>query len=97
MQQGEALPVCRTSPYSHFAEQMIQNLSTFIRHGCTKGELATAYIPSAPPQNARRTLARWIRRHPTLPAQLSEAGYNAHQHHVTPRQVQLILEALGEP
>lgn len=75
----------------------MQHFSPFIRNGCTKGELATAYIPTAEPHNARRTLARWIRRHPTLSQDLEQAGYRPSQHHITPRQVRLIIEALGEP
>lgn len=62
-----------------------------------KSELALMYLPDVTPDAARRTLRSWIHRSPGLAERLREAGHTPASHYFTPRQVQLIVEALGEP
>ena len=44
-----------------------------------------------------KKLKLWIRRSPGLGERLAQTGYQNHQRTFTPRQVSLIVEALGEP
>lgn len=62
-----------------------------------KGRLAEQYNPYLSPSAARKQLAAWMARHPTLLADLTKTGYTEKQRTFTPRQVELIFEALGEP
>jgi len=61
------------------------------------GELARLYNPYSLPASATRQLYRWIHHHPTLPAKLAELGYHPGQKVFTPKQVQCLIEHLGEP
>ena len=62
-----------------------------------RGELAKCYNPDLSDSAARKRLAQWIAFHPTLSADLAKAGFKPSQRIFTPRQVELIFEALGEP
>lgn len=62
-----------------------------------KSELALMYLPDVTPDATRRTLMAWIRRSPGLTDRLREAGLTPPSHYFTPRQVSLIVDALGEP
>ena len=62
-----------------------------------KSELALAYNPDFEPSYARVVLNRWMARSPGLLDRLRAAGYTVHQKILTPAQVRLIIEALGEP
>ena len=61
------------------------------------GKLAQCYSPDHSPRQARRRLRSWIGSHPTLRKSLSTLGFSQGQRTLTPAQVGLIFEALGEP
>jgi hypothetical protein len=63
----------------------------------SKSELAQAYAPNIAPASARNRLAAWIRHNRDLYSALLEAGYKPKQQMLTPRQVELIFQYLGEP
>lgn len=66
--------------------------------GYSKTELAQAYFPNTMnPDTARRNLSRWIKMNPKLMAELKEYGYYEHQKILTPMQVRIIYNYLGEP
>ena len=60
-------------------------------------ELALLYFKHIQPKSASTQLARWLRRDEELWEELLLAGYHKGQRLLTPRQVALILEYLGEP
>ena len=61
-------------------------------------ELAVAYCPNITPDAAWEKLKQWIAYCPGLAERLAEAGYRPQSRAgFTPRQVGLIVEALGEP
>jgi len=60
-------------------------------------ELAQLYRPDVQSQSARRTLKRWIRRDPELQKALQRVGYDERARDLTPRQVSVLVEFLGEP
>lgn len=62
-----------------------------------KAELAHLYNPHMPLVSAMRKLRMWIRRNEQLRTALAEAGENVRDHSYPPRQVELIVAALGEP
>lgn len=66
-------------------------------HACTKTELALAYMPGANRRTAVNTLCRWIAHSAPLCCALEAAGYRRTQKRLTARQVEIIVEHLGEP
>ena len=62
-----------------------------------RGQLAELYNPHLSPSAARKKLAMWIAYHPTLSKELEKAGLQPNQRTFTPRQVEIIFDALGEP
>lgn len=62
-----------------------------------KSELAGLYMPDIEPQSALKTIKRWIEKYPGLPEALTEAGLTPNDRRYTPRQVKLIVTAIGEP
>lgn len=60
-------------------------------------ELAQAYNPHLSPGAAWQKLSLWIHLYPELTERLKAIGYSPHQRVFTPRQVAMIVEALGEP
>jgi len=60
-------------------------------------ELAQAYCPQLSPGAAWQKLSMWINLYPSLLERLKAIGYSPHQRVFTPRQVAMIVEALGEP
>ena len=62
-----------------------------------KSELAQLYLPDITPEASRRTMKAWIHRSPGLEENLRKAGFTPTSHYYPPRQVALIVEALGEP
>lgn len=60
-------------------------------------ELSLLYSPNLTPDGAWRRLKRWIFLFPGLTERLEAIGYSSRQRSFTPAQVQLIVEALGEP
>lgn len=60
-------------------------------------ELAQLYFPSITKKSASVQLRRWIVRNLKLSEHLAEAGFCPGQHLLTPLQVKLVVEFLGEP
>ncbi|MBP1613624.1 MAG: hypothetical protein H6Q13_1072 [Bacteroidetes bacterium] len=63
----------------------------------TKTELAQMYLPEATPAVARRKLNEWILRNQPLALALAHTGYTHSTRMLTPAQVRLIIQYLGEP
>lgn len=59
-------------------------------------ELAQLYFPNNTPHSASNQLRKWIKKD-KLFARLREAGYAPGQKLLTPRQVGILFEHLGEP
>lgn len=62
-----------------------------------KGQLACEYNPQLEPHYALQVLNKWIARFPGLETRLREVGYTKSQKMLTPVQVGMIIDALGEP
>jgi len=62
-----------------------------------KVELALLYSPDLAPSYALKILRTFINQSPDLVEKLEKANYQKHSHLVTPKQVRLIFEYLGEP
>lgn len=60
-------------------------------------ELAMLYNPHLTGPSATRQLKRWIDYHPLLEKKLKRLGYLPGQRCLTPKQVECIVEHLGEP
>lgn len=63
----------------------------------TKSELARQYNPDLSLPRARQILYRWITANRQLYDELVSCGYREKVQILTPRQVQLIVQYLGEP
>ncbi|MCD8303207.1 MAG: DUF4248 domain-containing protein [Prevotellaceae bacterium] len=72
-------------------------VSGWLRRGCSVKLLSQAYSPQVGPRAARQTLWRWVAMQPGLLERLRGAGWQKGQHLLTPLQVRLIVDALGEP
>ena len=72
-------------------------MDTFMIRSYTKKELALMYFPESMPRTAVNHLMSWIRRCEPLWQQLQASGYHPTSKLFTPRQVQAIVEKLGEP
>lgn len=66
-------------------------------HACSKSELALRYMPNVLPASARRTMRAWIEKNPELKAALFKAGYTDKAVILTPAQIQIHYDYLGEP
>lgn len=62
-----------------------------------KGELACLYIHNVQQASAVKEFNIWIRKAPGLEQKLLETGMSRSARRYTPKQVRLIVEALGEP
>ena len=62
-----------------------------------KGELAAEYSPELTSSAARKRLNAWLRFHPTVLRSLRATGWNERRRYLTPRQISIIFDALGEP
>lgn len=60
-------------------------------------ELSILYAPGLTPHSASKRLVRWILIHPGLYEQLLRAGWIKGSHVLTPAQVEIITDYLGEP
>ncbi|MBQ6746386.1 MAG: DUF4248 domain-containing protein [Bacteroidaceae bacterium] len=60
-------------------------------------ELAMLYCPDIAPASAHKKFNLWIGRSPGLLDRLRQLGYSSGQRQFTPIQVQLIVNAIGEP
>jgi hypothetical protein len=74
-----------------------KELDKFVIRPYTKTELGKLYSPTASPQRAWQTVHRWIERCKPLSAALKEAGLKNRDRLLSPRQVRLITQYLGEP
>ena len=70
---------------------------TFRLRAYGRTELAQAYNSHLSPGAAWQKLSLWIHLYPDLTQRLKAIGYSPHQRVFTPRQVAVIVEALGEP
>ena len=64
---------------------------------CNKGDLAQLYSPNVCRKSALRLLNQYIHRAKGLLPALEATGYSHSARHFTPRQLELVLEYLGEP
>lgn len=69
----------------------------FIIKAYGKAELAQIYSPELSPDGAKKRLKRYITLTPGLLAALQSTGYSPTQQMLTPRQVEIIVNAIGEP
>lgn len=60
-------------------------------------ELALLYFPNSNKKSASTQLGRWMRQNEKLKMQLIELGYKPRKKILTPVQVKLIVELIGEP
>jgi hypothetical protein len=60
-------------------------------------ELAQLYFPNVTKKSASVQLRRWILLNKKLESELLQTGFKPGQRLLTPKQVQLILEAIGTP
>jgi hypothetical protein len=60
-------------------------------------ELALLYFPNSTKKSASTQLGRWVRQNEKLKTRLLELGYKPRRKILTPSQVNLIVELLGEP
>lgn len=60
-------------------------------------ELALLYFPNSSKKSASTQFGRWLRQNEKLKMQLLELGYKPRKKILTPSQVKLIVELLGEP
>lgn len=60
-------------------------------------ELACLYAPDLQPASATKRLHRWIMFNPKLQKSLVKVGWSKGQRHLTPLQVQILIDFLGEP
>lgn len=62
-----------------------------------KGELALTYNPDMEPRAALRTLNQWVALSPGLTDRLEATGWRKTSRMLSPLQVRLIYDALGQP
>lgn len=60
-------------------------------------ELAILYAPGITPRAATQRLTFWVMNNPDLAASLKGKGWVKGQHLLTPVQVKMIVNYLGEP
>ena len=60
-------------------------------------ELAIGYAPDLTPESAAKRLSAWVAYNKALVRALEETGWRKGQRVLTPRQVGIIVEYLGEP
>lgn len=61
------------------------------------GELAQLYLPDIHPKSASNQLRHWFQLNTNLTASLKLNGYRKGNRILTPNQVKIIVEFLGEP
>ncbi len=69
----------------------------FLIRSYGKGELAMRYIQGVAQQSAVNQFNRWVHKVPGLEQRLLATGLSPTVRRYTPVQVQLIVDALGEP
>ena len=73
------------------------NMNKFEIQAYTKKELALLYFPSAEPHTAVNRLMSWVKRCKPLHMALIAQGYKKTAKWLSPREVALVVEHLGEP
>jgi hypothetical protein len=71
--------------------------TAFQAHTMSVRELAQQYFPSITPKSAATALREWIFSDQLLMQQLSENGFEKSKRVLSPKQVALIVERLGNP
>jgi hypothetical protein len=61
------------------------------------GELALLYFPNSTKKSASVQFGRWLRQNETLISKLKELGFKPGNKILTPKQVQVLVEIIGEP
>lgn len=61
------------------------------------GELAQMYFPNISKHSANIQFRRWIRLNEKLQEKLAASGHKRWQKLLTTKQVELIIDAIGEP
>jgi hypothetical protein len=61
------------------------------------GELAQQYSPNINPKSANTKLHKWIKLNKKLSQELKTIGFSHKLRSLTPKMVELIIVALGEP
>ncbi|WP_455672379.1 DUF4248 domain-containing protein [Phocaeicola sp.] len=69
----------------------------FVLRPYYKAELAELYTPGRLPENALKTLYRWMKRNADLCRELEAIHYNKHRHCFLKPEVEIIVKYLGEP
>jgi len=69
----------------------------FVLRSYGYGELALLYFPFSTKKSATTQLRRWIRRNLELRSKLGKLGFTARQRILTPRQVEVFVQFVGEP
>ena len=73
------------------------NMNKFEIQAYTKKELALLYFPSAEPHTAVNRLMSWVKRCKPLHMALIAQGYKKTAKWLSPREVAIVVEHLGEP
>lgn len=76
---------------------MEEEENIFIIRIYTKAELAHLYNPQLTTKSALQVLRRWILHNQELHNRLTRIGYQDRNRSFTPRQVETLVEFLGEP
>jgi hypothetical protein len=69
----------------------------FVLRSYGYGELALLYFPNSTKKSASTQLRRWIRRNGELQRMLNQMGFTERQRILTPRQVGVVVQFVGEP
>jgi hypothetical protein len=69
----------------------------FVLRSYGYGELALLYFPHSTKKSATTQLRRWIRRSDELLRMLKQVGFAERQRILTPRQVEVVVQFVGEP
>jgi Fic family protein len=69
----------------------------FILRSYGYAELALLYFPNSTKKSATSQLRRWIRRNGELRNTLAQIGFAERQRILTPRQVEVVVQFVGEP
>lgn len=73
------------------------NINSFEIRSYGWQELAILYAPDLTPESAAKRLSTWVQINPTLLTALEASGWRKGQRVLTPRQVGVIVDSLGEP
>jgi hypothetical protein len=73
------------------------NEETFKVRAYGYGELAQLYFPQITKQSATVQFRRWICKNIELQNQLTSVGFIPGQKILTPKQVKIVVDILGEP